>query len=488
MLFRQIEDRKLAQYAYLVGCQQTGEALLIDPQRDIDRYVAYAERERLRITAIAETHIHADYLSGAREFAARGVRVYVSDEGDADWKYEWAKNPSYDVRLLKNDDSFRVGNIEFRAIHTPGHTPEHLAFVITDHGGGSTEPIGVVSGDFVFVGDLGRPDLLESAAGIAGKQDPSARELYGSVQRFLELPDYLQLWPGHGAGSACGKALGAIPQSTVGYERRFNSAIHAAMRGEDAFVDHILDGQPEPPRYFARMKQLNKMGPPLLDGLPGPQRIPPDRLDEVLRAQAPTPIDTRSDRAAFMQQHLPGSLYSPLNKAFNTAVGSVADPEDVLLLVIDEEHVDEAVRDLVRIGYDDVRYFVTPQDLEAYMIEGGSTASIEHIDFEEVDRLRRDAGVDVLDVRNASEYEAANLTQAINIAYTRLSSRLDDVPRSSKLLVHCASGARSAVAAAFLAREGYDVVYVDGRFRALDAMSRAEGISQNGDAVPVRAS
>ena len=253
MLFRQIWDEKLAQYTYLVGCQRTGEALLIDPERDIDRYLAIADEEGLRITAVTETHIHADFLSGAREFAELGVKVYLSNEGGPDWLYGWTEDGDYAVEMLEDGATFKVGNIEIRAVHTPGHTPEHLSFAITDLGGGADEPMGLASGDFVFVGDTGRPDLLESAAGVEGAMQEGAAALFRSVQRFLELPDYLQVWPGHGAGSACGKALGAVPESTVGYERRFSPAMRAAQDGERAFVHYVLDAQPEPPLYFGRM-------------------------------------------------------------------------------------------------------------------------------------------------------------------------------------------------------------------------------------------
>ena len=228
----------------------------------------------LRITAAAETHIHADFLSGSREMAEElGIRIYLSDEGDEDWKYEWGRKGDYDIQQLKNGDRFSIGLIELEARHTPGHTPEHLSFLVTDRGTGAREPMGMASGDFVFVGDLGRPDLLESAAGQKGAMRPSARRLYQSVQEFLLLQDYLQVWPAHGAGSACGKALGAVPDSTVGYERRYNPAILAGQRGEDAFVESILEGQPEPPLYFARMKFQNKEGPALFGGLPRPRKL-----------------------------------------------------------------------------------------------------------------------------------------------------------------------------------------------------------------------
>ena len=265
MLFRRIVDEKLAQYTYLVGCQRTGEALLIDPERDVDRYLAIAEEEELTITAVTETHIHADFLSGARELTRRGIRAYLSSMGGPDWSYRWpeAADP---VDLLGDGDTFYVGKIEVMVVHTPGHTPEHVSFLITDRGGGADAPMGILSGDFVFVGDMGRPDLLESAAGVEGAMREGAHTLYQSVDRFLELPDWLQLWPGHGAGSACGKALGAVPESTVGYERRFSPALAAALQGEKAFVGYVLDAQPEPPLYFGRMKRLNRDGPPLLDG------------------------------------------------------------------------------------------------------------------------------------------------------------------------------------------------------------------------------
>jgi len=468
MLFRQISDRKLAQYAYLIGCQRTKEALIIDPERDVDRYIRAAKAEGLEITAVTETHIHADFLSGARELTDRvGARLFLSDEGDADWKYEWAKESDYDVTLLRHGDSFHVGKIEISAVHTPGHTPEHLSFLVTDHGSGMTEPIGIASGDFVFVGDLGRPDLLESAAGVEGAMEPSAERLYESVQKFLQYPDFLQVWPAHGAGSACGKALGAVPMSTVGYERRANAAIDAAERGRDAFVTMILDGQPEPPLYFGRMKQLNKEGVPLLGALPAPARLTSDDLVIALGETDAVLLDTRTDRAEFMRAHMPGSLYAPLNKSFPTIAGSYVRPEERIYLVVDGERVEEAVRDLVRVGLDDVVGYVEPRDLEA--VDGLAQTAV--IDFAELETLHTDGGGSVLDVRGASEFATANVPGALNIAHTRLLERLAEVPSMSAVLVHCASGARAASAASLLERKGFDVRYVDDAFSRYSAVA-----------------
>jgi hydroxyacylglutathione hydrolase len=474
MLFRQFFDPKLAQYAYLVGCQQSGEALLIDPERDIDRYVEAAEAEGLRIVAVAETHIHADFLSGAREFAERfGTRTYLSDEGGSEWASDWARDGQYDVVFLKDGDTFKLGGIEFQAVHTPGHTPEHLSYVIIDRGSGAYTPIGIATGDFVFVGDLGRPDLLEQAAGMHGVQEPSARKLYGSLPRFTELQDYVQVWPGHGAGSTCGKALGAVPQTTVGYEKLYNASLAAASDGEDAFVSAILAGQPEPQTYFARMKRDNNKGVPILGALPRPQKFTVAELELTVAKGETLVVDTRLDRAAFMARHVPGALYAPMNKAFNTAVGSLVEDETTpILLIIDEASVEEAVRDLVRIGYDNIVGFVTPETLTRYFDRGGESETIQRIMFTDVPEWQDRDDVVVVDSRFAAEYEAGHVPGAVNASYTRLPSYVKDrIPHGKKLLVHCVTGGRSAPAASFLAREGFDVVYVDGAFADYQEMA-----------------
>lgn len=460
MYFRQIFDPELAQYAYLIGCQRTGKALLIDPERDIDRYLQIAAEDGLRIVAAAETHIHADFLSGARELAEQhGVKLYLSDEGDADWKYDWAKSSDYDVHFLKDTDSFDIGNIRIQALHTPGHTPEHISFIVTDLGGAPRGPIGIVSGDFVFVGDLGRPDLLETAAGIVGAREPSARRLYESTKRFLALEDHLQVWPGHAAGSACGKALGAVPQSTVGYERRFNTAL--SFQTEVDFVDAILEGQPEPPLYFARMKDLNKNGVPLLGDIPSPKLYPPAELAKLGRSENAVVVDTRADRKAFMAGHIPGSIYAPLGIDLTMIVGSYVDPSTDIYLIVDSADLDETVRTLIRIGYDHIRGYAPPATLS----ESGAADEITpRIDFGELDSDIDTERYTLLDVRGAAEYQDGHLPGAVNIAHTRLADRIDEIPTGKPVLVHCGSGNRASSAASLLGRAGYDVTFVDGSF------------------------
>jgi hydroxyacylglutathione hydrolase len=458
MLVRQILDPALAQYAYLIGCPRTGDAIVFDPERDIDRYLDLAARHKLRIVAAADTHIHADYISGLREFAERGVRVFASDEGGPDWRYEWLLGSSYDHVLLKDGDLFQVGNIRFTTVHTPGHTPEHLAYLVTDLGAGATEPIGMVTGDFVFVGDVGRPDLLEQAAGMTGTQEPGARQLYKSVEGFKDLPAYIQVWPAHGAGSACGKSLGDIPSSTIGYELRTNPAIQASA-SEQAFVDYILSGQPEPPPYFARMKRDNRAGPTVLRGVPRLAHLDAENLGSLAGRTDIAILDTR-DRTAFLAGHVPGAILAELDFQFVNIAGSFVDERTPVYLIVDEARVEEAVRALIRIGVDEIRGYLTPSDLATWAAQGGTLASIPSIDMAELERRRLAGGVTVLDARGKVDFDGHHVPGAINVAHTRLLVRLAEVPRDRPVLVHCNSGARSAHAASLLARHGYDVTNV----------------------------
>ncbi|MCH8568913.1 MAG: MBL fold metallo-hydrolase [Balneolales bacterium] len=465
MYYKQFFDEKLAQYSYLIGCQATGEAVIIDPMRDIDQYIHAAAKENLTITKAVDTHIHADYISGLREFAERGVKVYGSDEGDADWKYEWLIGSNYDYELLKDNDEIKIGNISLKAWHTPGHTPEHLSYFVTD-GAAADEPMGVATGDFVFVGDVGRPDLLESAAGMLDVMEPSARTLFKSVQEFNSLPDYVQIWPGHGAGSACGKALGAIPETTVGYERRFNKSLLSAT-SEDNFVKFILEGQPEPPMYFARMKRDNKIGPKVLNGLPNPRHLAVGELKKVASStgKGTAIIDTR-EKDQFINGHIPGSLFSPLNKQFNTIAGSYIDEDEEIYLIIDEHRVAEAVVDLIRIGLDHVKGFVTPSDLKLYSTQGGELVKMETADFAAMEEATKAGDAVILDVRKASEYSEKAFSDALNMAHTRLFNRKDELDASKTYYVHCMTGGRSSVATAYLRREGINAILVDKDFNA----------------------
>jgi len=471
MLVRQVVDPTLAQYAYLIGCPRSGEAILFDPERDIDRYLDLAARHKLRIVAAADTHIHADYLSGLREFAERGITVYASGEGGDDWRYEWLIGSNYPHQLVHHGDQFRVGNIGFTVLHTPGHTPEHVCYTVVDHGGGANEPIGVITGDFVFVGDLGRPDLLEQAAGAVGAMEPSARQLFHSLSVLHALPEHAQIWPAHGAGSACGKSLGDVPTSTVGYERRFNPAVQAAT-SEDAFVAYILSGQPEPPMYFARMKRDNRVGPRVIGDVPTVAHLPVEVLGTLGGRTDVAVLDTRP-RTAFLAAHLPKSLLCELDFQFVTIAGSYVEENVPIYLVIAPDRLDEAVRSLIRIGLDDIRGYVTPDELTAYLRESGNAARIESIDMAALGERRTAGNVRVLDVRGKVDYDASHIPGALNIAHPRLLVRLAEIPRDQPVLVHCASGARAAHAVALLERHDYHVVHVADQYAHWHATSEA---------------
>lgn len=471
MYFRQIFDQKLAQYSYLIGCQATGEAVVVDPMRDIDTYCDIAAQEGLRIVAAADTHIHADYLSGLRELAERpGVTAYASGEGGGDWQFEWLKGSGYAHRILMHGEQFMIGNIRFDVIFTPGHTPEHLCFLVTDTASGSPIPVGLLSGDFVFVGDLGRPDLLETAAGQTGTMEASARTLYRSLDRFRALSPSLQLWPAHGAGSACGKALGAMPVSTVGYELAANRALLAAT-SEDAFVAYILEGQPEPPLYFARMKRDNRGGPRVLGKLPAPKRVAPNKLSDLSGATGVAVLDTR-DWSAYARAHLPGALFTPLNRAFNTIAGSYVPEKMVIYLLVEERRVREAVVDLVHVGLDDIMGYATPDMFDEYA-RRGKVASVAEIQADDVEGAVA-AGAFLLDVRRAAELaETGRIPGAHNIAHTRLLDRIGEVPKGKPVVVYCRTGRRSAYAAGLLDRLGYRATSVAGGIESWTARGGA---------------
>jgi hydroxyacylglutathione hydrolase len=452
MLLRRFYDDKLAQASYLVGCQRTGEALVVDPARDVEPYLAAARAEGLRVTHVTETHIHADYVSGSRELASRArAQLYLSGEGGRDWSYGFAATDG--AKLLKDGDVVKVGNITLAVMHTPGHTPEHVAFVVTD-AANTARPMGVFSGDCVFVGDVGRPDLLEKAAGLAGTMEASARVLFRSLQRFKQLPDYLQVWPAHGAGSACGKALGAVPSSTVGYERFANWGL--TTEDEDAFVAMVLAGQPEPPRYFAHMKRINRDGPRVLGGLPRLPRLPATELAALLAAGAVV-VDTRRT-ADFAQGHAPGSLNVPLSPSFPTYAGSVLPYDRPLTLLVDgrgEAAVEELVRALASIGLDEVTGWLGPDALEAFQASGRALGTVPQATPQDLAPRLAAGEVVVVDVRNRSEWDAGHLRGALHLPLARIADRLEQVPRGVPLVMQCETGSRSAVAASLLLAHGF---------------------------------
>jgi len=455
MYFRHIYEDGLAQASYVIGCQASGEAIVIDPRRDIDVYLDVAEKEGLRIRYVTETHIHADFLSGARELAAAtGAELLLSDEGGRDWRYQFPH------RGLRGGEVIELGNLQLTILHTPGHTPEHISFLLTDTPA-SQHPLMLFTGDYVFVGDVGRPDLLEEAAHMQGTKEPAARTMFRSLRLFRELPDFVQVWPGHGAGSACGKALGAVPSSTVGYEKLSNWALQ--IEDEDRFVRELLSGQPEPPPYFARMKKLNKEGPRILGSLPHPTRLALTRFHQLWQ-DGVLIVDTR-DKLAFAGGHVPGSLNIQDTRSFSTWAGWMLSEDQPFVLIADERRIDGLSRALIRIGLDDVAGYLP--NLRQWTQMGNPLTVLAQITAPELYARLRSNEVQVIDVRTHSEYIESHIPGAIHIHAGHLVHHLDEIPRHKPLVINCLGGDRSSVAASYLQAQGFtQVINLTGGIRS----------------------
>ena len=449
MILERFYDDGLAQASYLVGAETSGEALVIDPLRDLEPYLTAASNEGLRITHVTETHIHADFLSGARDLVRHtGARLLLSAEGGPDWQYRFS--PTERAELLRDGDSFMVGEVRVDVRHTPGHTPEHLIFLVTDTAA-ADRPVGVFTGDFIFVGDVGRPDLLERAANMTGTMEASARALFRSIRLMREYPEYLQLWPGHGAGSACGKALGALPSTTLGYERLFNWAFQ--MTDEEEFVRTVLAGQPEAPRYFGRMKLLNR------DGLATLPRGVLERDDAATLERVGDPgtivIDTRSSQA-FAESFIPGTINIPAGRSFTTWAGSLLSPDRDLALIVDSERQARSLgRELSLIGLDRLIVWAGPEAFDAWQAAGCKLDRGRSITAQELASLKE---AEVVDVRAESEWNAGHIPGARHVFLGDLPEAAGELPRDRPLVVSCQGGTRSSIAASLLRARGFSNV------------------------------
>jgi len=452
MILKSFYNEQLAQASYLLGCPGSGEAIVIDPNREIDQYIESAKQEGVEITAVTETHIHADYVSGSRELAERtGARLYLSDEGDKDWKYQFADQPN--VTLVRDGDVIRAGKVRLDVVRTAGHTPEHITFVLTDEAA-APEPLGAFTGDFIFVGDVGRPDLLERAANIKGTMEIGAKTLYRSISDFKKgVPDHLILWPGHGAGSACGKNLGGVPVSSMGYEKLVNWGVKASS--EASFVEEVLAGQPDPPAYFKQMKIINKQGPTIIGKITPPERVTVGQLQEILHSTETVVLDTRST-ALYSKGFIAGTIHVPLGKNFITWCGSVLPYEkDIIVIAQNAEQALEIKKQLVLIGLDSVTGWFLSEELGG-VAEPTVLNQISHQDFS---GGLSTGNFQVIDVRNLSEFESGHIEGAINIPLGRLSERLGEIPGGKDTVVHCAGGTRSVIAISLLKSKGIERLY-----------------------------
>jgi len=450
MLFRRFYDENLAQASYMIACERTGEAIVVDPNADVAQYTRAAGADRVRIAHVTETHIHADFVSGAHALAkTAGATLYLSGEGGAEWGHTDAALKG--ATVLRNGSSVDIGRIHMLVSHTPGHTPEHLTFVVSDLDRGD-DPVGAFTGDFVFVGDVGRPDLLERAAGAKGSMESSARELFKSLRSFMAMPEHLQIWPGHGAGSACGKSLGSMPQSTLGYEKLFNWALGDIS--EDKFVARVLEDQPVPPRYFAVMKRVNRTGAEYPNS-PQPKAGRLNDLETALKNGAPV-IDTRSAEK-FAAGHVAGTLNIPLGKSFLNWTGALV-PENRDFHILTEAESDDAVKlilsDLCKIGLTRVIGIFNVEVLHEWKSRRGELQTVPQVDAQELTALAVENNVQVIDVRSPEEWSRGHLPNAIHIPLALLPDRVGELDASAPIVLHCQGGGRSSIATSFLQSRG----------------------------------
>jgi hydroxyacylglutathione hydrolase len=464
MIFRRLYHDRLAQASYLIACEATRRAIVIDPLRDPAPCLEAAALEDVRIALVTETHLHADFLSGAEPLAREtGAELMLSAEGvDEAGESRFLRTGA---RPLRQGDRITLGRVRLDVRHTPGHTPEHLTFVVTDEVT-SELPVGLLSGDFLFVGDVGRPDLLERAVGVVGSMQRSAADLYRSLQTLRALPEFLQVWPGHGAGSACGKSLGAVPQSTLGYELRTNWAFQT--RNETEFVREVLAEQPDPPAYFALMKQLNARGVAAMPRAPRPD-------EQTLRSrvrEGALVVDTRPF-AEFLAAQLERSISVPLGRSFLTWAGSVLDPSDDIVLLMSPHDMHAApsvVRDLALIGYDRVLGALPAANLASFAPR--AVSSIPAVIASTLDA--RESASTIVDVRSEGEWHDGHIPGAMHVPLTQLVARIDELRDAPSIVVYCQSGARSATAASVLRAAGLDdVTSADGGY---DAWIRARAV------------
>ncbi|MCP5025098.1 MAG: MBL fold metallo-hydrolase [Actinomycetia bacterium] len=450
MIFEQYELGCLSLSSYLIGDETTGRAVVVDPQRDIGGYLAEAEQRGLKIEAALLTHFHADYVSGHLELADKvGAEVWFGEAAQADFPVHYATDGE---RLV-------LGDVVIEVWATPGHTPESVSYLVFEHADDPT-PASVLTGDAIFVGDVGRPDLL-GAIGITAQELGS--QLYDSVHRLAELPDEVRIYPGHGAGSACGKNLGSEPWTTIGDQKKTNYALQPMERQE--FIDLVIAGQPAAPSYFLHDAITNRRQHATFDENRQLPVLTKTEADSQIGAGAVL-VDTRPP-PEYATGHLAGSVNVGLDGRFAETCGMVVSAETPIVVTGDPDTGQESMIRLARIGFDNVVGFLN--DLEGVMAEHpGEVVSTRRLDPAEVTT----DGVQLVDVRNPGETELGTVPGATVIPLAQLASRLEELDKNQPVVAYCAGGWRSMVAVSFLASQGFaDVADVVGGYEAISTPS-----------------
>lgn len=453
-MFQRYFDAGLAQASYLLACERTRDAVVIDPRRDIDVYLETARQHQLNIVAAIETHIHADFLSGARELAAVGSRTIVGP----------GSSLQYSSSEVRDEERLTLGTLALRFLHTPGHTPEHISIVAEQPG----EPTRVFTGDTLFVGAVGRPDLLGEAL-----MRRLASDLHESLfGKLLALEDHLEVHPGHGAGSLCGAGIGAEPHSTIGRERHSNPMLKHVDR--DEFVAAVLSDLPETPSYFQRMKRLNRDGPSLVGfaaGFMGVPAIDAGAASDAVR-QGAIVIDLRG-ADAFCAAHLAGALHMAFGPKIGYWAGWVL-PEGarVVLVAANAREALEAGRQLLRVGFDRIDGHIGDA-IDAWRAAGLPISRIPQITVPQLrERLGRHEDLAVVDVRTPDEWNKGHVEGAIHLPVSHIATSAATLDGHGSLATICEGGYRSLLAASLLARAGFpNVVNITGGMTAYRALS-----------------
>ena len=437
MYFKQFYLGCLAQASYMIGSD--GEAAVVDPRRDVDEYLDEARAQGLTIRHIFETHLHADFVSGHRELAERtGARIYFGARAGA----------TFDHVAVKDGDEIRLGQVTVRVLETPGHTPESISLVVTDHAAAEI-PNAVLTGDTLFIGDVGRPDLL----GARVSPEALAGQLYDSLHdKLLALPDSVLVYPAHGAGSLCGRNISSETSSTIGQQRRFNYALQPMAR--EQFIAMVTADLPEAPAYFSRDAQINREGSPSLAALPPPAALSPEEVERRVGAGALL-VDARGS-AEYGNGHVAGSLQLGLGGQFASWAGTLVAPEAPIVLLTDEEdRVGEARTRLARVGVERVEGYLAGGIL-AWDASGRPLSRTEQITVDELhDRLGEGADLQVVDVRRDPEWHDGHIAGALHLPLHKLAESAASLDRNRPVAAMCAGGYRSAIATSVLERMGF---------------------------------
>ena len=462
MFLETIATEGLSQLSYVLGDERAGVCVVIDPRRDTEAYLQLARRHNARITGILETHIHADFVSGASELCAQtGAEIRVGRDPDGG---------TYNFKhiALADGDEIDIGALRLRAMHTPGHTPEHISYLLSG-GKGSVEPWAVFTGDTLFAGEVGRPDLLGE-----GSEQKLARELYHSLfQKLLPLGDEVAVYPAHGQGSPCGGSIGDRRTSTIGYERLHNARLQ--FKTEDDFVRDVLCGLPPAPRYYKRVKAINREGAPVLGRVMDAASLDPQTFKRESEQPNAIIVDTR-ELEAFGGAHIPGALSIPLRtKEFTIWAGWMLDPSQRILLVVsDESDIEEAQLSLLRIGLENIGGYLR-NGMRGWIEAALPFEQLKQMSVHELNERAPHvvAGTDslqILDVRRADEWRAGIVPGARHIFAPHIAGHTGELDSARPVAVYCGSGYRASIAASVLKRAGFaDVANVPGSMSAWKA-------------------